>query len=211
MLQWLRHILLSSGALPAFNDSTNSAPLDPEEVLKYGKTLGIDVFQSTVLADNNTIDVSGYRMIRRPRYELFIDAGKPGPDYIPGHVHCDIFSFILEVRGHPVIVDPGISTYEEGEVRDFERSTAAHNTVSLEGVEQSDVWKSHRVGRRAEVVVHMTDKKNLIASHNGFQSYKLRHKRAFRWSRDHIRIKDHLVGEGDKQQTGHPILKFSPD
>ena len=35
--------------------------------------------------------------------------GKIGPDYILGHAHNDIFSFILYVDNEPFIIDRGIS------------------------------------------------------------------------------------------------------
>ena len=48
-----------------------------------------------------------------------------------------------------MIVDSGVYEYVEGPWRDFFRSTRAHNTVELDGENQSEVWGSFRVARRA--------------------------------------------------------------
>jgi uncharacterized heparinase superfamily protein len=47
-----------------------------------------------------------------------------------------------------VVVDTGVSTYEQGPERHYERSTAAHNTLRIDGEEQAEIWASFRVGRR---------------------------------------------------------------
>ena len=46
-----------------------------------------------------------------------LDVGKIGPDYILGHAHNDIFSFILYVDNEPFIIDRGISTYNQSLLR----------------------------------------------------------------------------------------------
>jgi uncharacterized heparinase superfamily protein len=79
---------------------------------------------------------------------LVCDAGRIGPDYIPAHGHGDIFSFELSLRGRRVVVDSGVSGYEPGPERDYDRSTLAHNTVEISGVDQAEFWGAFRVARR---------------------------------------------------------------
>jgi hypothetical protein len=50
-----------------------------------------------------------------------------------------------------VVVDTGVSTYEQEPDRFYERSTAAHNTLRIDGEEQAEIWGSFRVGRRPRV------------------------------------------------------------
>jgi hypothetical protein len=52
------------------------------------------------------------------------------------HAHCDLLSFVLWVRGQPVLVDSGTYAYT-GPWRDHFRLTAAHNTVVVDGREQA--------------------------------------------------------------------------
>ncbi|MGH9375784.1 MAG: heparinase II/III family protein, partial [Terriglobia bacterium] len=96
---------------------------------------------------------TGYAVIRDPGAGgcMIFDCGPLGPDYQPGHGHCDILSYELSLHSRRVIVDTGVSTYERGEDRHYERSTAAHNTVRVDGKDQAEIWASFRVGRRPKI------------------------------------------------------------
>lgn len=95
---------------------------------------------------------SGYHGWSGERGErIVVDCGPPGPGYQPGHAHCDLLSFVLDLGGRPVVVDSGVSGYAGDPLRDYVRSTRAHNTVSIAGREQSEVWGVFRVGRMASV------------------------------------------------------------
>lgn len=83
---------------------------------------------------------------------LLVDCGVPGPAYQPGHAHCDLLSYELDLGGRPVVVDAGVSGYEGDPFREYARSTRAHNTVTVGGREQSEVWGTFRVGGRARPV-----------------------------------------------------------
>jgi len=83
---------------------------------------------------------------------LVADCGVPGAAYQPGHAHCDLLSFELDLGGRPVVVDTGVSGYEGDPFRAYARSTRAHSTVGIGGREQSEVWGTFRVARRASPV-----------------------------------------------------------
>jgi hypothetical protein len=82
---------------------------------------------------------------------LLADCGEPGPAYQPGHAHCDLLSFELDLAGRPVVVDAGTSGYGGDPLRAFQRSTRAHNTVSVDGGEQAETWGTFRMARRPVV------------------------------------------------------------
>ncbi len=92
---------------------------------------------------------TGYYGYRHGGDSLIIDCGPVGPDYQPGHTHCDTLSYELHVGGVPIVVDSGTFDYEPGAFRHYLRSTAAHNTVRIDGQEQSEIWGAFRVARRA--------------------------------------------------------------
>lgn len=83
---------------------------------------------------------------------LIIDCGNPGPSYQPGHAHCGILSYELDLAGAPVVVDSGVHGYDGDPFREYVRSTRAHNTVAIDGKDQSEMWGTFRIARRARVI-----------------------------------------------------------
>src|SRR5205085_11345645 len=66
-----------------------------------------------------------------------IDCGPHGVQSC-GHAHADQLAFEFAARGTTWLVDPGTFTYTgDAEMRDRFRSTAAHNTVTVDGEQQS--------------------------------------------------------------------------
>ena len=95
---------------------------------------------------------SGYYFFQEGKWQLIIDAGQPGPAYIPGHSHCDAMSFELFRDGKPVLVNCGTYAYQCKE-REYFRSTRAHNTVMINGTEQSQCWGAFRLAKRSHTQV----------------------------------------------------------
>jgi uncharacterized heparinase superfamily protein len=131
---------------------------------------------------------AGYYGYRRENGDyLIVDAGAIGPDYQPGHAHADLLSLELSIGGRRFITDTGIGTYDTGAVRSFDRSTAAHNTVEIDGESSVEVWGGFRVGRRATPEVITWDAANegsfLDAKHAGYHHLPCRaiHRRSFGW------------------------------
>jgi hypothetical protein len=66
------------------------------------------------------------------------DAGPLGYRSIAAHGHADALSFTLSVGGREFLVDPGTYAYHTHPVwRDYFRGTGAHNTVRIDGLDQS--------------------------------------------------------------------------
>ena len=143
---------------------------------------------------------SGYYSARTSDGNYIIcDAGAIGPDYQPGHGHADVFSFELSLQGARVVVDSGVSTYQAGPMRDYCRSTHAHNTVEIEGENQVEVWAAFRVGRRCrprDVKWRaFEDGFELSGRHDGYRHLPGRpvHTRAFLWQqRGRVEIRDRV-------------------
>jgi uncharacterized heparinase superfamily protein len=134
MRAFLDAIVPPSGRLPLLKDTVL-----PEQPLRVNGGV------SRWLPD------SGYAVMRDDVQgdHLIADFGRVCPDYLPAHAHADLFSFELTIGGRPVVIDSGVFEYTAGEWRDWFRSTAAHNTVEIDGRDQSEMWGSFRVGRRA--------------------------------------------------------------
>lgn len=208
MLGWLRQIAFRNGAIPLFNDSAFDIAPSVPSLLEYGNRL-------EVTAREVPLQESGYRKLAGTRYELVADVGEIGPDYIPGHAHSDTLSFELYIDGKPFIVDTGTSTYEKNERRQYERSTAAHNTVQIDGAEQTEIWGGFRVARRARPVM-MEERENVIrASHTGYDLLGVRHIRTFSAESNSIQITDEVAplkkGQSMERHTCFAYLHFHSD
>jgi uncharacterized heparinase superfamily protein len=118
---------------------------------------------------------------------ILCDAAPIGPDYLPGHAHGDIFSFELCLRNQRILVDSGTFDYEPSEMRRYCRSTAAHNTLEIDGQDQCEFWGAFRVARRGkphDVRFEALDHGfRLSAWHDGYMRLpgKPTHARRFRW------------------------------
>ena len=64
-----------------------------------------------------------------------MNVGSVGPAYQPGHAHADTLSFELSVDGLRWFVNTGVSGYGVTADRSYERSSEAHNTVVVDGMD----------------------------------------------------------------------------
>lgn len=185
MTSWLEQITFSNGDIPLVNDAAIGIAPIANELLSFAEKLGL---KPTVLS----LKESGYRKLTCGQLEVLVDVGQIGPDYIPGHAHADTFNFILYHLGKPVIVDTGISTYNIGAQRDLERSTAAHNTVVVNGRDSSEVWAGFRVAKRAKTKVLRDTSNKVVATHNGYSKLGVTHQRQFEIVGDKFTITDDI-------------------
>ncbi len=84
----------------------------------------------------------GYVVMRsgwEPRdHQIIFDVGPLGPPSATGHAHADLLSVQCAIFGEPCVVDPGTFRYAaDPSWRDIFRGTAAHSTVTVDGVGQA--------------------------------------------------------------------------
>jgi hypothetical protein len=66
-------------------------------------------------------------------------AAAPRGDQNAGHGHADALSICLQSQGHSLLIDPGTFEYVgDGAERNLFRSTAMHNTLTVDGLSQSE-------------------------------------------------------------------------
>ena len=186
-LNFLQTITFQNGDIPLVNDAAKNIATTTKQLIDYANQLNIKGSARKLLA-------SGYRKFSNEYYELLVDVGNIGPDYLPGHAHADTLSFVLYVNQKPFIVDTGTSTYENNEIRQLERSTSAHNTVQIGDFEQSEIWSSFRVGRRAKATILSENQHQVTASHDGYKRLGIIHKRTFIADYQRVIIKDEIIG-----------------
>jgi hypothetical protein len=122
--------------------------------------------QSTALPD------AGYYLLATTNTQLIVDAGPLGA-YSGGHGHADALSISLQAHGHPLLIDPGTSEYVgPGADRILFRGTGIHNTVQIDGGDQTEiasVFSWHRFPQT--MVEHWLQAPScdlLLASHDGY-------------------------------------------
>lgn len=189
MLGHLQAIVYQDATIPLLNDSAEGIAPSPCELFDYAQRLGLKW---------NPIELNecGYRKFsnKAAQMEAVVDIGNIRATYQPGHSHADTFSYELRWKGSPYIVDTGISTYEKGARRQYERGTEAHNTVSIDGQDSSHVWGGFRVGNRARVTVEEDRPTRITAHHDGFGHHRL-HQRTFSISDSGFSIADKVTGK----------------
>lgn len=155
------------GKTPAFNDSADGINKSYKILLETCKKY----FDIDPEYKNNFND-SGFYIISDQFKKLIFDTGDICPTFLPAHAHCDALSFELSVNNKPVIINSGTYKYENGEWRDYFRSTKAHNTVTISGKEQSQYWGSFRVAKRIrDIKRKQVNYKDIKFYMGGYTSY----------------------------------------
>jgi uncharacterized heparinase superfamily protein len=198
MAEWLRIMLHPDEGLPLFNDCVVAGEPTPRALLAYAaRILGQEAEHTGPAV---ALASSGYYVLRSGRGRMVIDCGAVGPDELPAHAHADTLSYELTWGTERVIVDSGTAEYHLDELRRYVRSTAAHNTVMVDGAEQSEVWASHRVGRRAYPLGARirSDREALVftGAHDGYRWLGVVHHRHVVALGDAWVIVDELGGRG---------------
>src|SRR5690606_2615686 len=190
MRGWLEHMKFQNNDIPLFNDAAKGIAYESSFLIGYAEDLAIS-------RSHCVLGVSGYRSFKNDVYEIKIDFAQLGASYQPGHAHADALSFILYYKDEPLFVEQGTSTYQIGERRNLERSTEAHNTIVVNGENQSEVWGGFRVGRRARTTVHEESSSTYKASHDGYKKYGIIHDRKFILDKRKMQVIDKLSQKGD--------------
>ena len=141
---------------------------------------------------------------------LHFDAAPLGFLSIAAHGHSDALSITLTLDGRPFLVDPGTYTYHtEKEWRNYFVSTVAHNTISIDRLNQAQyigptMWVQHY---NIEVLnVYQNEEIEIVsAKHSGYNKINCTHQRKVEFNRhkEIFIITDNLsIG-----QTPHTIYR----
>jgi hypothetical protein len=138
---------------------------------------------------------------------LVVTNGIVGTAGFGNHKHNDQLSFEYHHAGAPVIVDPGSYIYtSDEETRNRFRSTAYHNTVAIDGVEQNDLRPGFLFrlfeAAKAETIsfTNGTDAVEYVGRHHGYERLPaaVTHERRFALARSTgaLVITDRFIGSG---------------
>ncbi|MGC8740970.1 MAG: alginate lyase family protein [Candidatus Sumerlaeaceae bacterium] len=83
---------------------------------------------------------SGILVLRGKDTKLIADVGLHGYPPLYAHAHADALSLLIDARGEQILVDSGTFCYHGQRAwRDWFRSTRAHNTLEINGRDQSEM------------------------------------------------------------------------
>lgn len=162
-----------------------------------------------------TFPQAGYSLLTDPqdaRTRLLFDHGPLGMAPAYGHGHADALSLVLTKGGQTLLTDPGTYMYGgDADFRRYCRSTAAHNTVQVDGRDQAQqetafIWSTPY---RGELLASESDDaiRVLLARHDGYRKAGVLHLRgiAGNW-RDGWLVWDRLESPSEDEPCQHDLL-----
>ncbi len=189
------------GKIPLFNDAGDGVAKETHQLLNASKKLfNIEPIYMT------NFPLSGYHKIYNNNIAIMFDTGRLGPKYMSGHGHCDALSFELSIDNKPIFVNSGTYQYQ-GKLREFFRSTEAHNTVMIGNQQQSEYWDKHRVGRRIRNIVFKKTENGILGSYENYLGNYHQREMLFENNKKLI-IKDQVCVK--KEQTIRSYLHLAP-
>jgi hypothetical protein len=160
-------------------------------------------------------DQGGYYILKgwtRPQMEIIFDCGPLGLSPMAAHGHADALSFVLRVDGRPFLIDTGTYTYDRRDpLRNYFRSTAAHNTVAIDGQDQSEMIGPFLWGRKtvAHLEEYIEDERRakVTGRHDGYKRLAdpVVHRRSIELDKENgiIRIHDELLSSGPHEVASY--------
>jgi hypothetical protein len=152
---------------------------------------------------------SGYYLLQNGeldslnRISAVFDCGPLGMEPLAGHGHADALSFTLRVFGRDVLVDPGTYDYfSHPKWREYFRSTRAHNTVVIDGRDQSEILDNFLWGKRAKAECLSWQPSDgggkVIGQHDGYMHLDdpVTHKRMLDLDGQELVIRDDVIASG---------------
>lgn len=228
MLTFLSGVTHPDGCIGLFNDATVDGAPSPSRIVSHAGDVDA-CLRSTPSEDGPlaAFPETGYYSFRGGAFALIIDAGPIGPDHQPAHGHADAMSFELSVQGERIVTDTGVPDYDDDAERHYCRGTVAHNTVTVDGTDQAEVWGAFRVGKRfAPTVEEASCHEGTLSFTGSFRGYAqivgdgVVHRRYVRCDSraGELRIRDCVNGRGRHSVTSrihlHPevaIVERTPE
>jgi hypothetical protein len=183
MLGWLAAVADAEGEPPFVGDDAEDRLLrleyfEPRRAAALaGRVRTLLDADAPASAAASLVTESGYAVLRSEvdgsPVRVVFDVGGLGFGSLAAHGHADALSVLVDVGGQAVLRDSGTGTYAPGERRDWYRSTAAHNTVTVGARSQARPLGPHLWGRRYETTLEAASLGGGVdyirASHDGYR------------------------------------------
>lgn len=156
--------------------------------------------------------ITGKDFFTPKEIKCIIDCGPLGYLSIAAHGHADALSMYLSVGGREILIDPGTYAYHRNKRwRNYFRGTAAHNTIRVDGFDQSRIsgnfmW-SHKANATCNEFRIEESKDTFIGYHDGYSQLKdpVIHERKVEFNKNDsiLRVSDAILCKSD-----HSIERF---
>ncbi|OGC05436.1 hypothetical protein A2V82_09945, partial [candidate division KSB1 bacterium RBG_16_48_16] len=150
------------------------------------KPNGMTIKERTSQTEVSHFPHGGYIVIRHSaknlEQQVVFDCGPLGFGALAAHGHADALHFTLAVNGQAVLIDSGTYRYQcQPKWRSYFRGTRAHNTVTVDDLDQSQPLASFQWGRKAKAVLEKFDQQGdrilLVGRHDGYAKKGVVHRR----------------------------------
>ncbi|MGW2642399.1 alginate lyase family protein [Streptomyces sp. NPDC001348] len=160
---------------------------------------------------------AGLTILRGPE-EIWCrcDGGPHGFLSIAAHAHADALSLEVRHDGVDVLADPGTYCYHgQPEWRQYFRSTLGHNTLQLDGGDQSVsggpfLWTRHAETRVLTVDTSGEDVTRWAAEHDGYEGSVHRRRVELTATRRELRVIDEVRGEHSPRRAVRLAFHLGP-
>jgi hypothetical protein len=144
---------------------------------KTGKVAFDSLNVDSKVTGSAKFEEGGYYILRSngpANPKVVFDCGPLGLGSIAAHGHADSLSFMLYAHEREFLIDSGTYIFEaENPYRNYFRSTAAHNTITVDGMDQSEIkgpflW-GHKARSFIEEWIDTEEGTRVMAWHDGYQ------------------------------------------
>ena len=155
-----------------------------------------------------TYSHGGMTLMKRGKGQLLFRHAPLGSGDTCGHGHADALSVLFHWNNVPILIDLGSGQYNGNQdIRNFFRSTIAHNTIEIGGINQAKILGPSLWEKSYETCLTQTEKTPSFfaeAYHTGYMdTLGIIHKRRVEWlSPYHVEIGDVFSGFGGARCRG---------
>lgn len=192
--------LLESSVMACFGKPLRNRKLCEETFWLFGKKY-LDIKKGDdlmALEKSDRFPAGGYYFMQNETGRLIFRCGG-----VNSYAHADMLSFVFEMNGKPVFLDNGTYLYNSDiKWRDYFKSTSAHNTVRIDGLDQminrrKFKWLSPNPGKLIKFA-KSDDGYYIEGVHRGYLRLKnpVIHNRAIRFKKGKVAITDNFSGQG---------------
>ncbi len=202
----------------------NNALASRTDTVKWllGKATGIAPVSAHCSATDWQFPDGGYFLFgshfgTRDEIKGLLDCGALGYLGIAAHGHADALAITLSIAGEECLVDPGTFSYwNELKWRDYFRGTSAHNTIRVDGLDQSVsggrfMW-THKAQATVDKMPVSSSQFEFSGHHDGYLRLAdpVRHVRTVRYENEATRLVVHDVVSGKTEHEVEQFWHFGP-